>query len=111
MITQLISPYLFSRYIKELLGAVANSGIGCNVANQFVNILAYADDLVLIVPSWRGLQSLMCKHAVVINMSVNKNKTVCMMFKLKNRNRIVASEFPRLITQLILLKHSNILDI
>jgi len=36
-----LSPYLFSRYIKELLGAVANSGIECNVANLFVNILAY----------------------------------------------------------------------
>ena len=79
-------PYLFSRYIKELLGAVANSGIGCNVANQFVNILAYEDDVVLIAPSWRGLQSLMsllCKHAVAIDMSVNKNKTVCMIFKPK----------------------------
>jgi len=63
------------------------------------NILEYADDVVLIAPSWRGLRSLMsllCKHAVVINMSVNKNKTVCMMFKPKNRNRIVVSEFPRL---------------
>jgi len=51
--SSVLSPYLFPRYIKELLGAVANSGIGCNVANQFVNILAYA---VLIAPSWRGLQ-------------------------------------------------------
>ena len=43
-----LSPYLYSRYIRDMLGAVANSQIGCKIANQFINILAYADDLVLI---------------------------------------------------------------
>ena len=42
-----------------MLGAVANSQIGCKIANQFINILAYADDLVLIAPSWRALQDLL----------------------------------------------------
>ena len=26
----------------------------CNFAGTFVNLLAYADDLVLLAPSWRG---------------------------------------------------------
>jgi len=41
-------------YIRELLGAVSSSGIGCFIGNQCVNILAYADDLVLLAPSWHA---------------------------------------------------------
>jgi len=94
-----LSPYLFSRYIRDMLGAVANSQIGCKIANQFINILAYADDLVLIAPSWRALQDLLSvlySNANEINLSCNLNKTVCMMFKPKNRNRIIADVFPTL---------------
>ena len=40
-----------------MLGAVGNSQIGCKVVDQFVYALAYADDLVLIAPSWRALQA------------------------------------------------------
>jgi len=32
--------------------------IGCNVGGTYVNILAYADDNVLLAPSWKGLQHL-----------------------------------------------------
>jgi len=39
-----ISPYLFARYIRELLGSVRNTGTGCFVGNVCMNILAYADD-------------------------------------------------------------------
>jgi len=53
-----LPPYLVSRYIRDMLGAVANSQIRCKIANQFINILAYADDLVLIALSWRAIQGL-----------------------------------------------------
>ena len=42
-------------------------------------MLAYADDMVLIAPSWRGLQCLLeviGKEAVNIDMLFNTNKTV-----------------------------------
>ena len=39
---------IFSRYIRDLLDAVAGSGVGCFIRDQCVNILAYADDLVLL---------------------------------------------------------------
>jgi len=38
-----------------MLGA----GIGCFIGNQSLNVLAYADDLVLLVPSWKALQQLL----------------------------------------------------
>jgi len=35
-------------------------------------------------------------NANEINVTCNLNKTVCMMFKPKNRNRIIADVFPKL---------------
>ena len=46
-------------------------------------MLAYADDMVLIAPSWRGLQCLLeviGKEAVNTDMLFNTSKTVCMYF-------------------------------
>ena len=51
----LLSPYLFARYIRGLIFAVCNSHIGCNIGGVFYNILACADDLVLLAPSWFAL--------------------------------------------------------
>jgi len=54
-----------------------------NIAGCMVNILAYADDMVLLAPSRKSLQGLLDiidKVAVEIDMSFNTNKTVCMMF-------------------------------
>jgi len=50
-----LSPYLFGRYIRGLNQSIASSHIGCSIGDMVVNILAYADDIVLLSPSWRGL--------------------------------------------------------
>ena len=42
-----LSPWLFARYIRDLLKEVVTSRIGCNTGGLFINILAYADDIVL----------------------------------------------------------------
>jgi len=55
----MLSPTLFSRYIRDLLGQLANSYVGFNVAGVFVNVLAYADAIVLLAPSWNALQQLL----------------------------------------------------
>lgn len=92
-----LSPYLFSRYIRDLISEVTNSGLGCKLANQFINILAYADDIALLAPSWKALQKLIDVlhiHVVDIDMIVNVKKTVAMVFAPKRRNMIVAREFP-----------------
>ena len=83
-----MSPRLFARYIREVLYEVVNSGIGCNVGGLMLNILAYADDIVLICPSWRGLQRLL--DLLVVNISnidmvANPAKSVCMVFAPKKR--------------------------
>ena len=67
------------------------SGIGCNVVGHLINILAYADDIVLLAPSWKALQMLLnILHKLVCNV----DKTVCMMFAPKQRDMVTATNFP-----------------
>ena len=92
-----LSPYLFARYIRELIGSVVESGIGCCIGNQIVNILAYADDIVLISPSWRAMQHMLTilhTEAKIIDMTCNVNKTVAMMFQPKKRHMSLGNVFP-----------------
>jgi len=87
-----LSSYLFTRYVRDLLREVNNTGIGCFIGDQCINILAYADDLVLIAPSWWALQILLNvvhENSTLIDLSCNVSKTVCMTFTPKNRNRVI----------------------
>ena len=93
----ILSPYLFIRYIRELLYSVINTRIGCNVGGMMMNILAYADDIALLAPSWAAMQCLIEVLAVNIgdiDMICNIDKTVCMVFKPSCRNKIVSQHFP-----------------
>ena len=47
----LLSPYLFARYIRDMIIDLVSSKIGCNLGGIFYNVLAYADDIVLLAPS------------------------------------------------------------
>jgi len=72
------SPFFFSRYIRDLIYKTAYLGYGCKIANHSVNVLAYADDIVLLAPSWKALQkllSILYAHAAGISMSINTQKT------------------------------------
>jgi len=48
----MISAILFSIYIDSLQGALRNSGFGCYIGHMFLGALAYADDIVLLVPTY-----------------------------------------------------------
>jgi len=92
-----LSPCLFISYISKLICNIIAMNIGCNIGGMFMNILAYADDVVLLAPSWFALQQLIdaleC-GAGIIDMQCNANKTVCMVFPPKDKRKIVASAFP-----------------
>ena len=71
--------------------------IGCNIGRLFTNIFAYADDMVLLAPSWRALQYLineLVSYADNIDMICNSNKTVRMVFPPSDKRKAVASAFP-----------------
>jgi len=92
-----LSPWLFVRYVRDLLSRVSSSKVGCNIGGMFINILAYADDVVLLAPSWRALQQLLDiveQESKLINMSLNTRKSVCMLFTPRDRSKVVMSSFP-----------------
>ena len=81
-----LSPYLFSLYMDELSNLLNKSGVGCYFNDILLNHLMYADDIVLMCPSYKGLQYLIDKcgeygrdHDILFNV----NKTKCMCFKPK----------------------------
>jgi len=92
-----LSPFLFSRYIRDLLDSVAGSRVGCFIGDQCVNILAHADDLVLLAPSRHGLQlllNILNSQCCISDLTCNARKTVCMIFVPKNRHRLLSTNFP-----------------
>jgi hypothetical protein len=93
----ILSPYLFTRYIRELLVDLQSTQSGCNVGDLFINVLAYADDIVLLAPAWRALQKLidtLFLHGIKIDMTCNSQKSVCMIFNPKDRNKVISTSFP-----------------
>jgi hypothetical protein len=93
----ILSPFLFRFYIRDLIDRITNMNIGCNYGGTMLNLLAYADDMVLIAPTWHALQSLISAAedaAGKISMSFNTKKTVCMVFNPFNRRKIICTSFP-----------------
>ena len=81
-----LSPYLFIFYYDKLSLALNDLNVGCNL-NTTINHLFYADDLVLVSPSKRGLQKLIsvCEtfskaHSIKFNISKSK----VMIFRAKS---------------------------
>jgi len=44
--------------VRGLIAGIDTSGCGCNIGGKFYNVLAYADDMCKLAPSWFGLQRL-----------------------------------------------------
>ena len=78
-----LSPVLFNVYMDGLSSVLANSFIGCSISNLLYNHLFYADDIVLLSPSAKGLQSLIDQcvlYADSHNITFNAKKTVYSSF-------------------------------
>ena len=70
----ILSPYLFNVYMDDLSIRLKKLYPGCRIANNIINHLFYADDLVLLCPSHRGLQELLetcenfaSEHDIIFN--------------------------------------------
>jgi len=78
-----LSPILFIVYIDELIVLLSKSGLGCHIGPHFVGALGYADDLTLISPSLRALNTMLtiCHNfAQEYNITFNSSKTKCINF-------------------------------
>ena len=62
-----------------MLGAIGDSGIGCIIGSVLINVLAYADDLVLIAPSWKALQLLLD----ILNVQAAAIDSLCIVTRTK----------------------------
>ena len=82
----ILSPYLFNVYMDDLSIRLKKLYPGCRIANNIINHLFYADDLVLLCPSHRGLQELLetCeKFALEHDIIFNTKKSVVMIRRSK----------------------------
>jgi hypothetical protein len=89
----ILSPYLFTRYIQELLCSVIDTRISCNVCGIMMNILAYANGIALLALSWAAMHELIAVPVantidIDIDMVCKTDKTECMVFKPSNKSRI-----------------------
>ena len=77
----ILSPKLFNIYTNDLSNELLKSNIGCSLFGNVVNHLFYADDIVLICTSAKGLQKLVniCStYAKTHFLKFNSDKTKCM---------------------------------
>lgn len=82
----IISPLLFNFYINDILNTISEMNIGCNICYYKLNIIGYADDIVLLFPSTRGLQTLLDKLSIMLKsicLVLNTTKSVYMIFRTK----------------------------
>ncbi len=79
----ILSPYLFSVYIRDVSEAVSKSLVGCRIGNRPCNVLLYADDIVILSPTWHAQQSLLdlCNSIISsLAMTFNTSKSVTVIF-------------------------------
>ena len=92
----ILSPYLFSVYIDDLTAGLNLLRIGCVMGDMIINNILYADDIVLICPSSRGLNELIrcCErfgfeHDIIFNV----NKCAIMNFRSDTMPRFNIPDF------------------
>ena len=107
----ILSPYLFTVYMRDISQAVINSGLGCHIGSRPCNMLMHADDIVILAPSWQAQQRLLnlcVSHITMLSMSLNVAKTVTVFFSPYKSNCRLHCGFPQfeLCGKLVSIVHS-----
>ena len=87
----ILSPYIFNVYTDDLSTRLNALPIGCVLGDLTINHLMYADDLVLISPSTRGLFRLISecqRYGIEFDILYNPLKSAVMFFKPKYMSKI-----------------------
>jgi exonuclease III len=83
-----LSPALFSIYINDLAEELNSANLGVQIDQTFINILLYADDLVIIAEDEKNLQAMLeivdrwCKKW---RMNINATKTEVIHFRKESK--------------------------
>ena len=78
-----LSPYLFSLYVDDVIIALRKSGYGIYVGNIFAGCILYADDIILLSCSCRGLQKMVdicSEYGIHWDIKFNSAKSQCISF-------------------------------
>lgn len=87
----ILSPFLFKLYIDSIITDVSIVEHGCMVGGTRVNVLAYADDIVLTARSVNDLEKLYSKLNSELqchSLKINQTKTKCMIFNASRKVQI-----------------------
>ena len=79
-----LSPVLFSVYVDDLFKRLESNGVGCHIGNHFVGCIGYADDLTLLAPSGKALQTMIkvCEdYADDFDILFNGSKSQLLVFR------------------------------
>ena len=85
----ILSPIFFKLYINDLIDRISKCELGCKLGMFSSNIVAYADDIVLLAPSLNALQclaDLILEEISKISLKFNSSKSLCMKFCAKKLN-------------------------
>ena len=77
-----LSPVLFCIYVDGLLLAICTAGFGCFICSMFTGILAYADDIALLVPTVLAMRKMLwvCEeYASEYYVLFNASKSKCII--------------------------------
>ena len=72
-----LSPFLFKFYINDLLNEISQMNEGCIIGIHRINIIAYADDIVLCAASEQQMNNIYAKFSQYIddlNLKINLEK-------------------------------------
>jgi hypothetical protein len=78
-----LSPSLFSVYVDNLLCKMKASHLGCHIGDVCCGIIGYADDILLLAPTVKSLESMIrvCEeYASDYDIKFNGNKSQLMIF-------------------------------
>ena len=78
-----LSPDFYSIYVDDLILKLKASHKGCYFANLFAAALFYADDMAILAPSVKGLQSLLLiceEYCLQWDIGLNPKKSKCLYF-------------------------------
>ena len=77
----ILSPFLFSIYIEDVLIELKAQGKGCKVGDTYLGCILYADDILLLSQSVSCMQNMLCICDVVakrLDLKFNVNKSSVM---------------------------------
>ena len=83
-----------------MINTISMFGKGCKFKGVWIDILAYADDMVLLTPSWSAMQDLLCQIkslATDIDMVFNVGKTKRMIAEAKKSSKRFLVNIPQFV--------------